>query len=50
MSLLMFIYFMINTGIQAHKLALLDEKRLERRDAKRENNEPSINGSPDMDK
>ncbi|MFW5713856.1 MAG: CDP-alcohol phosphatidyltransferase family protein [Brevefilum sp.] len=33
-SLLMFIYFMVNTGIQAHKLALLDEKRLDRRKAK----------------
>lgn len=34
MSLLMFIYFMVNTGIQARRLALLDQKRLERRQAK----------------
>ncbi len=35
MALLMFLYFLINTGIQAHKLALLDGKRLERRLEKR---------------
>jgi archaetidylinositol phosphate synthase len=35
LALVMFLYFMINTGIQAHKLALLDEKRLERRLAKK---------------
>lgn len=34
MSLLMFVYFMINTGLQARRLARLDEKRLERRQAK----------------
>ncbi len=34
MSLLMFVYFMINTGLQARRLAMLDEKRLERRQAK----------------
>ncbi len=34
MAFLMILYFMINTGIQAHKLALLDEKRLERKQAK----------------
>ena len=34
MAVLMFIYFMINTGLQARRLALLDQKRLERRQAK----------------
>jgi phosphatidylglycerophosphate synthase len=33
-ALVMFLYFMINTAIQARKLMLLDEKRLERRLAK----------------
>jgi phosphatidylglycerophosphate synthase len=31
LALIMFLYFMINTAIQARKLKLLDEKRLERR-------------------
>lgn len=35
MSLLMFLYFMINTSNQARRLALLDQKRLERRDEKK---------------
>ena len=34
MAFLMFVYFMINTGLQARRLALLDQKRLERRQAK----------------
>ena len=34
LSLLMFIYFMVNTGLQARRLALLDQKRLDRRIAK----------------
>ncbi len=34
MTFLMVLYFMINTGIQAHKLAILDEKRLERKQAR----------------
>lgn len=33
-ALILFLYFMINTAIQAQKLKLLDEKRLERRLAK----------------
>jgi archaetidylinositol phosphate synthase len=33
-ALVMTIYFMVNTGIQARRLALLDEKRLERKQAK----------------
>jgi len=33
-SLLMFVYFMVNTGLQARRLALLDQKRLDRRIAK----------------
>lgn len=37
LALVMFIYFMINTGIQARKLALLDEKRLQRKLAKERN-------------
>lgn len=42
LALAMFLYFMINTGIQARKLALLDGKRLERKQAKsRENEEAS---------
>jgi archaetidylinositol phosphate synthase len=36
MAFLMFLYFMINTSIQARRLSLLDEKRLERRIEKRE--------------
>lgn len=35
MSFVMFLYFLINTSIQARKLALLDEKRLERKLAKK---------------
>lgn len=35
MAFLMVLYFLVNTGIQAHKLALLDEKRLERKLSKR---------------
>ena len=31
---LLFIYFMVNTGLQARRLALLDQKRLDRRIAK----------------
>jgi phosphatidylglycerophosphate synthase len=34
LALIMFLYFMVNTSIQARKLMLLDEKRLERRLAK----------------
>lgn len=34
LALIMFLYFMINTAIQAYKLKLLDEKRLERKLAK----------------
>ena len=34
LALIMFLYFMINTGIQARRLALLDGKRLERKQAK----------------
>ena len=34
LALIMFLYFIINTSIQARKLMLLDEKRLERRLAK----------------
>lgn len=36
LALLMVLYFMINTGIQARKLAILDEKRLERKQAKQQ--------------
>ncbi len=39
LALLMFLYFMINTGIQAHRLAILDGKRLERKLAKRSKQE-----------
>lgn len=42
LALIMFLYFMINTGIQARKLALLDGKRLERRLAK-EREQENIN-------
>jgi archaetidylinositol phosphate synthase len=38
-GLIMFIYFMVNTSIQARKLMLLDEKRLERKLAKRRETE-----------
>jgi archaetidylinositol phosphate synthase len=38
MAFVMVLYFLINTGIQAHKLALLDEKRLERKLAERREN------------
>ena len=34
LALIMFLYFMTNTAIQAYKLKLLDEKRLERKLAK----------------
>jgi len=34
MAFLMFVYFIINTAVQSRRLALLDEKRLERRQAK----------------
>jgi phosphatidylglycerophosphate synthase len=34
LTLLMFVYFMVNTGLQARRLALLDQKRLDRRIAK----------------
>jgi len=33
-ALIMFVYFMVNTGIQARRLELLDEKRLERKIAR----------------
>ena len=36
LALAMFLYFMINTGIQARRLALLDGKRLERKLAQRD--------------
>ena len=39
LALAMFLYFMINTGIQAHRLALLDGKRLERKLAQRSKQE-----------
>ncbi len=39
LALVMFIYFMINTGIQARRLALLDGKRLERKLAERKKKE-----------
>jgi archaetidylinositol phosphate synthase len=34
MALLMFVYFIVNTSIEARRLAVLDKKRLERRQAK----------------
>jgi archaetidylinositol phosphate synthase len=40
MALLMFIYFIVNTGIEAHRLAILDEKRLARRTAKENQDKP----------
>jgi archaetidylinositol phosphate synthase len=43
LALTMGIYFMINTAIQARKLALLDEKRLERKQAKRKEKEAAQN-------
>ena len=45
LALLMFIYFMVNTGVQARRLALLDEKRLERRMAKEKQEQESSEGS-----
>jgi len=36
LSIVMLLYFLINTGIQARKLALLDGKRLERKQAKQQ--------------
>ena len=41
LALVMFLYFMINTSIQARKLMLLDEKRLERRMAEENRNKPT---------
>jgi len=38
MAFVMVLYFLINTGIQARKLAFLDEKRLERKLAERRKN------------
>jgi archaetidylinositol phosphate synthase len=39
LAIIMFLYFMINTSIQARRLALLDGKRLERRLAERKRQE-----------
>lgn len=39
LALVMLLYFLINTSIQARKLALLDGKRLERKQAKNRENE-----------
>jgi len=39
LAIAMFLYFMINTGIQARRLAILDGKRLERKLAKNGNQE-----------
>ena len=36
MAFVMFVYFIINTAMQARRLALLDQRRLERRQAKEE--------------
>jgi len=44
-GLVMFIYFMVNTSIQARKLMLLDEKRLERKLAKRRDKEAAVQNS-----
>ncbi len=41
LALFMLTYFMINTSIQARKLALLDEKRLERKQNKQAPEEPN---------
>ncbi len=41
LALVMFLYFMINTSIQARKLMLLDEKRLQRRLAKENESKPT---------
>jgi len=38
-ALFLLVYFMVNTGIQARKLQLLDEKRLERKQAKQHSEE-----------
>jgi phosphatidylglycerophosphate synthase len=45
LALVMGIYFLVNTAIQARKLALLDEKRLERKQAKRKKKEAAQNTS-----
>ena len=45
LALLMFLYFMINTSIQARKLMILDEKRLERKLAKRREKEAAAQNS-----
>jgi len=42
LSLLMFIYFIVNTGLQARRLALLDQKRLDRRTAKENQEKQSL--------
>ena len=39
LAFIMFLYFLINTSIQARRLALLDEKRLERKQEKRRHEE-----------
>ena len=49
LAMVMLLYFLINTGIQARKLALLDEKRLERKQERariEENQANKINGDP----
>lgn len=43
LALIMLVYFMINTSIQAHKLALLDEKRLQRKQEKHQIEESNQN-------
>ncbi|MFN2304303.1 MAG: CDP-alcohol phosphatidyltransferase family protein [Anaerolineales bacterium] len=45
----MIIYFMINTGIQARRLALLDGKRLERKLSKRKSKDDSIINTPTLE-
>ena len=50
LAVAMVIYFLVNTSIQAHRLALLDGKRLERKQAKQnaeqENQKPSNKVNP----
>jgi hypothetical protein len=47
LAIVMGIYFLINTGIQARRLALLDGKRLERRLSKASADQnPKVNSSP----
>jgi phosphatidylglycerophosphate synthase len=41
LTVVMAIYFLVNTSIQVHRLKLLDEKRLERKIAKRESEKKS---------